>query len=179
MLSLFKPTWMVESIYDIKPEQLKAYGIRMVLTDLDNTLIAWNHPDATKESLEWIQDVEDMGIPVVIVSNNRTGRVKKVADMLQLPFVSWAMKPFSRGFKKVMDTYDLDKSELIMVGDQMLTDVLGSNLFGLSCVLVKPLLASDAWNTKLNRWLELKIINYLVKKDPEMEWRDSLDKKIR
>ena len=39
MLNKFKPTWMVESIYHITPEQIEKNGIKVVLTDLDNTLI--------------------------------------------------------------------------------------------------------------------------------------------
>ncbi len=33
----------------ITPAQLKKLGIKAVLTDLDNTLIAWNNPDGTEE----------------------------------------------------------------------------------------------------------------------------------
>ena len=39
MLNKFKPTWMVEAIYHITPEQIEKNGIKVVLTDLDNTLI--------------------------------------------------------------------------------------------------------------------------------------------
>lgn len=45
MFSKFQPTWQVESIYDLPPEELRKKGIKVVLTDLDNTLIAWNNPD--------------------------------------------------------------------------------------------------------------------------------------
>lgn len=49
MFSNYKPTWMVDAIYKITPSQLKAQGIKGILTDLDNTLIAWNNPDGTEE----------------------------------------------------------------------------------------------------------------------------------
>ena len=54
MLKNFKPTWMVNAIYDLTPEQLKAQGIKAVLTDLDNTLIAWNNPNGTPQLKEWL-----------------------------------------------------------------------------------------------------------------------------
>ncbi|WP_018659459.1 YqeG family HAD IIIA-type phosphatase [Allofustis seminis] len=179
MLKVFKPTWMVKSIYHISPQELIANGVKIVLTDLDNTLIAWNHPDATEQSLQWIQKVVASGIDVVIISNNCTHRVKKVADMLHVPFISWAMKPFSRGFKKLQKRYNVKKSDVLMIGDQVFTDVVGSNLYGIDCVLVQPIEASDAWNTKINRYLEMKIISKLTKEDPRIEWRDSLDQRIR
>lgn len=31
------------------PRTIKKLGIKAVLTDLDNTLIAWNNPDGTEE----------------------------------------------------------------------------------------------------------------------------------
>ena len=54
MFLKYKPTWMVSSIYQITPEQLKKLGIKAVLTDLDNTLIAWNNPDGTPELRAWL-----------------------------------------------------------------------------------------------------------------------------
>lgn len=179
MLNLFKPTWMVKSVYHITPEELKENNVELVLTDLDNTLIAWHHPEATEQSLEWIEKVQAAGIPVVIVSNNHTQRVKKVADMLGLPFISWAMKPLNRGFKGLFKKYNVKKENVLMVGDQVMTDVLGANLIGVNCALVHPIESSDAWNTKINRFIELKIMSHLVKSDPKMEWRESLDYRIR
>ena len=53
MLNQFKPTWMIESIYNLTPDELKANGIKAILTDLDNTLIAWNNPSGTQELPQW------------------------------------------------------------------------------------------------------------------------------
>ena len=68
MFSKFQPTWQVESIYDLPPEELRKKGIKVVLTDLDNTLIAWNNPDGTPQLREWLQKMEEAKIPVVVVS---------------------------------------------------------------------------------------------------------------
>ena len=57
MFSNYKPTWMVEAIYQITPAQLKNLGIKAVLTDLDNTLIAWNNPDGTEDS--WVKGQDE------------------------------------------------------------------------------------------------------------------------
>ena len=55
MFANFRPTWMIESVYDLTPEQIKAHGIKAILTDLDNTLIAWNNPDGTPELKQWLE----------------------------------------------------------------------------------------------------------------------------
>lgn len=178
MLKWFKPTWMVRSIYSITPEQIEKNNIKAVLTDLDNTLIAWNNPEATEESIQWIERMKEANIPVVIFSNNSEERVKVVADYLGLDFIARGMKPSRRGFRKAQEELKLPKEEILMVGDQVITDVLGANRFGVRSVLVQPLLESDAWNTKFNRFVELKIMNYLIKSDPEMKWGNSLNEPI-
>lgn len=179
MLNSFKPTWMVNSIYQITPEQLKQANIKTVLTDLDNTLIAWNNPEATEETLEWIKLMKDSGINVVIISNNKASRVSKVATILDLEFISNAMKPFQKGFIEAQHKYNHSKVELLMVGDQIITDIKGANNADIRSVLVKPVLDSDAWNTRFNRMIELRIMNYLIKKNPDMKWRDSLHEPIK
>lgn len=178
MLKWFKPTWMVKSIYSITPEQLEKNNIKAVLTDLDNTLIAWNNPEATEESILWIERMKEAGVPVIIFSNNSDDRVKGVADYLELEYIPRGMKPSRRGYRLAQEKLQLPKEQILMVGDQVITDIFGSNRFGIRSVLVKPLLESDAWNTKINRFIELKIMNYLIKSDPEMKWGNSLNEPI-
>lgn len=179
MLELFKPTWMVHSIYSITVKQLRANGIKAVLVDLDNTLIAWNQPEATEESIIWIRTIKDAGIPVMILSNNSGSRIKEVADILDVGFVSRSMKPTTRAFKIAENKMGISADEMVMVGDQLITDVLGANRYDLRTILVKPLLASDAWNTKFNRFIEMKIMHALINADSQMKWRDKLDDSIK
>ena len=76
-MNIFKPTWMIERIYNLSAKDLKAKGITTVLTDLDNTLIAWNNPDGTPELKRWISELKREGIRVIVVSNNSHSRVSK------------------------------------------------------------------------------------------------------
>lgn len=178
MLESFKPTWMVKSIYSITPEQLRKNGIRAVLTDLDNTLIAWNHPEATEEMINWIKMMKEAEVPVMILSNNSDSRIRLVAEHLDLKYVPRSMKPTRRAFRIAEEKLRLPAEEVVMVGDQIITDILGANRAGVRSILVKPILDSDAWNTKFNRFIELKIMNALMKSDQKMEWEDSLDEPI-
>lgn len=178
MIDKFKPTWMVESIYSITPEQLRKQNIHAVMTDLDNTLIAWNHPEATEESVRWIERMKEADIPVIILSNNNGDRIGKVADILGLEYVPRSMKPSRRAFRLAEKQLGIPAENLVMVGDQMITDVLGANRYGVRSILVKPILASDAWNTKFNRMLELNIMKKLIASDPKMKWGNSLDEPI-
>ena len=50
----YKPDFAVEAAYDLTVADLKNKGIKAVLVDLDNTLIAWNNPDGTPEMRQWL-----------------------------------------------------------------------------------------------------------------------------
>lgn len=174
MLSIFKPTWMLESAYHLQPDNLKARGYKAILTDLDNTLIAWDDKHLTERALVWIDDLQSSDIPVIVISNNTKGRVHVATQQLDSPVIASAKKPFKFGLKQALNLVDVPKSKILLVGDQMITDVIGANRMGIDVALVKPLVESDAWNTKLNRYIESKILNYLMKKNPEMKWSQSL-----
>lgn len=174
MFSKYKPTWMIEAIYQITPEQLKKKGIKAVLTDLDNTLIAWNNPDGTKELLNWIQTMKEASIPVIVVSNNKAERIHRVVEQLGLDYVARALKPTQKGFKEVEKKFSLPKESLVMVGDQIMTDIRGANGAGIRSILVKPVVETDAWNTKFNRRLEKIVMRQLKKKNPSMDWSKQL-----
>ena len=57
----YKPDFAVEAAYDLTVADLKKQGIKAVLVDLDNTLIAWNNPDGTPEMRQWLHDLRDGG----------------------------------------------------------------------------------------------------------------------
>ncbi|MBF0844086.1 YqeG family HAD IIIA-type phosphatase, partial [Streptococcus danieliae] len=76
----YKPDYTVEAVYDIAVEDLKKLGIEAVLVDLDNTLIAWNNPDGTPEMKDWLHQVQDAGIQIMVVSNNTKRRVTRAVE---------------------------------------------------------------------------------------------------
>lgn len=165
---------MLEATYQLTPEFLIENNIQAVLVDLDNTLIAWNNPDGTPELREWMVCMQEADIPVMVVSNNKEERVKRAVSHLGLPYVSRAMKPFQKGFKEAQQKLQLPPESLLMVGDQIMTDIRGANRAGIKTVLVQPIVETDAWNTRINRAMERKIMKHLTKKHHDMTWKKEL-----
>ena len=177
MLERFKPTWMLNSIYNLTPADLKRQEIKAILTDLDNTLIAWNQPQTNNEQLrKWLATMEKAGISVVVVSNNSYRRLEKFATPLKIKFISRAMKPFDLGINKAKKQLSLKNDQLVLVGDQLMTDIAAANKAKIKSILVKPLVNSDAWNTKINRFFE-RIVWHLLLKNKLLvkEWGNKLD----
>ncbi|MBU5595314.1 YqeG family HAD IIIA-type phosphatase [Amphibacillus sp. MSJ-3] len=164
MLKLFLPDQQVKSIFEIKPEQLREKGIKGVITDLDNTLVAWNEAYPNDQVYNWFKQMEQSGIEVMILSNNNKNRVELFSKSLKRPYVYKANKPLKRSFIKAAEKMNIKRSEIVVIGDQLLTDVLGGNRSGFQTILVVPIVDTDDKITKFNRSIERFILNKLEKR---------------
>jgi uncharacterized protein len=171
VLKHFLPNEHVKSILDIKPEVLKEKGIKGIITDLDNTLVEWDRPNATPQLIEWFDEIRKQNILVTIVSNNNEERVKAFSDPLQIPFIFRARKPMMPAFHKALSKMGLKKDEAVVIGDQLLTDVLGGNRSGFHTILVVPVAQTDGFFTKFNRFVERRMLNWFRKKGM-LQWED-------
>lgn len=164
MLKPFLPDEHVKSIFDIKPVHLKQKGIKGIITDLDNTLVPWDVEFASPEVISWFNTMDNHGIQVTIISNNNKNRVSIFSEPLNIPYVYSARKPLRRAFNRAAKQLKLNNEQIAVIGDQLLTDILGGNLGGFYTILVVPIVRTDATITKLNRAIEGRILNYFRKK---------------
>ncbi|WP_066194242.1 MULTISPECIES: YqeG family HAD IIIA-type phosphatase [Gracilibacillus] len=164
MLKNFLPNEHVPRVLDITPDRLREKGIKGVITDLDNTLVAWNVKDATPEIIEWFQQMKENDIKVTIISNNDQERVSIFSEPLEAPFVYSARKPLTRAFKRAATQMELKKEEIVVVGDQLLTDILGGNRAGFYTVLVVPIVETDGKITRINRMMERRVLAWMRRK---------------
>ncbi|HLG26836.1 YqeG family HAD IIIA-type phosphatase [Paenisporosarcina macmurdoensis] len=164
MYKKFLPSEFVKSVFDISPERLLEKGIRGIITDLDNTLVEWDRPEATPKLVNWLKSMKDAGIQVTIVSNNNELRVKSFADPLGIPFIYKARKPMGKAFVKALHTMDVKREEVVVIGDQLLTDVVGGNRIKLHTILVLPVAKSDGFFTRFNRLVERRIFKALKRR---------------
>ncbi|HFI0104406.1 TPA: YqeG family HAD IIIA-type phosphatase [Streptococcus suis] len=170
-LENYMPDFALEKVYDVTVESLKKHGIKVVFVDLDNTLIAWNNPDGTPEMRQWLHDLQDAGIPVVVVSNNKYERVKRAVEKFGIEFEAFALKPFTFGINRALKRFDVQPYEVIMIGDQLMTDIRAAKRAGLKSVLVKPLLKTDSINTQINRWRERRTMKKIIAKYGSIDYK--------
>jgi len=143
------------------PAELLGRGIRGVILDLDNTVVPWGEEEVPPAHLAWTARAKECGLKLCLVSNSRARRTEKVARQLAVPWVSWALKPLGRGFFQAMKILDVSPLEIAVIGDQLLTDVLGGNRQGFYTVLVSPLSQREFITTKFNRVVEALAIRWL------------------
>ena len=171
LLKKLVPDLHVSSIYHIDLQALKNRGIKGIITDLDNTLIEWDRPNATPKLMEWLNRLKQEGFKVIVVSNNNQIRVSTFAEPLGIPYIHRAKKPKRTPFKEALKKLGLSPNETVVVGDQLLTDVFGGNRLGLYTILVVPVAQTDGFFTKFNRFLERMALSWLRKKGL-ITWED-------
>lgn len=144
--------------------RLEKEGIKAVLVDLDNTLIAWNNPDGTPEMRQWLHDLRDGGIRVIVVSNNSPKRVKRAVEKFDIDYEAWSLKPFTFGIDRALKRFHYEKNEVVMVGDQLMTDIRAAHRAGIRSILVKPLVEHDSIKTQINRARERRVMKQMAEK---------------
>lgn len=174
---MFKPTIMLNKITDIDAEDLKDHNITTIMTDLDNTILPWNSSEYSLSLRKWLNIMKMANIEVLVVSNNSYKRIEKAVNDLNIGIVARAKKPLPFEIMKYLKQKNISKSEVLFVGDQVLTDVLAGSLSGVKTVLVKPIVDTDAKKTRVNRFFERPILKYLQMKDKNLYWKDSLHDK--
>lgn len=140
---LLEPRRRLSNLSDLTVDWIREQGCNAVVLDADYTLCAYGSPHPDPGVREWLEVLKTSGIPVAIASNNTKRRLMPLAETLHIPYVSGSMKPFSRGLKKACQILGYAPSEVLMVGDQLFTDVLGGNRLGMVTVLLDPVIGED------------------------------------
>ena len=157
-MSLFFPDIYLKSITALTPALLGRWGIRGLILDVDNTLTTHDNPAPDPEVLRWLEEMSTQGIRMIILSNNSPQRIRPFADMLGMGFTANARKPLPNGFRRAARELGLSGGEIAVVGDQIFTDILGGNCYGMKTVLVKPMLLEKTRFFRLKRRLERDIL---------------------
>ncbi|PSR24132.1 MAG: YqeG family HAD IIIA-type phosphatase [Sulfobacillus acidophilus] len=158
MIQILQPGLFVQSIYDIDLDRLVERGVRGLILDLDNTLVGWNQPRASKELLQWLEDVKLRELQTCIVSNNMGDRVEQFSQHVGVMAIAKAAKPRRRAFRQAMQRMGTNRQDTAVVGDQIFTDILGGNRLHLFTILVRPMNEQEFWTTQLVRRLERAVL---------------------
>ncbi|ATY85231.1 YqeG family HAD IIIA-type phosphatase [Kyrpidia spormannii] len=162
VLRLFVPDVYVPSIYAVNAEALVRKGLLGVVTDLDNTLVAWNEPQAPDKLVHWLDDLRDRGLKVCIVSNNKEVRVRPFAEQLNIPALYEAGKPRMRAFMKALEITGTHPRQTAMIGDQLFTDIAGGNRMGMYTILVVPISDKEWVGTRVMRLVERRVLRFIA-----------------
>lgn len=154
----------VHAITDLTPQWFHENGIRLMLLDFDNTIVAYTETVPSQAVTDWFGALKEAGVTVMVVSNSR--RSHRVPDFCQprgIPFIKHAGKPSPKSILRAMEEQGFTPGETAMAGDQTFTDVLGGNRAGVTTILVDPIYYSNPFQ-RIRRGLEQPFIQYGRKK---------------
>ena len=147
-----KPEKVYKDLALIPWDELSSSGIKTALLDFDNTLGRDHATEPEEFSYNCVKMIEEKGIKCCLVSNAKSGRSAKIAEMLGVP----------SGVIKAMELMNSTPAESVMVGDQIFTDVIAGNRAGLRTFMVEKLYKPEIWYVMLKRPFE-KIVRLIGK----------------
>lgn len=169
-MGLVRPDRYFSSITSIDIEwDLLRQHLRCVLLDVDNTIRRRDNDEVPFAVRAWLARAQDKGVKLCLLSNNFHDNVYELGDELGIPVIGKAMKPLPMGYQRACDLLEASPSECVMVGDQLLTDVLGAHLHGMKAYLVAPLVDVDLKHTAVMRKIEALVIGDRIPDDEHSE----------
>ena len=159
------------NIYEIDVSFFVKAGVKTLILDLDNTLDSYRLYHPSPRAYELMDKLHAAGINTVIISNNRGKRVSSYANDLKIPYIWSARKPFPGKIKKFIKDNNLNKEEVMLVGDQLMTDVTAANKAKIRVVLTEKLVKEDQWTTHINRIFDRPIRFIMRKRGKLPDWR--------
>lgn len=157
-MALFRPKEYFASVLDIDPAELAARGFKAVLLDVDNTLMSRTEAQIPAAALAWVESCRAAGLQTLVLSNSFQDRVVNAVEQLGCKFIGKAMKPLPGGFKSAQELLGVSAKQMVMVGDQTYTDILGANLAGVHSILVLPCGSEDLPHTRVLRKLDALLL---------------------
>ena len=126
--------------------------------DIDNTMI--DTDNNILEGLEdWVEKAKNHGIKFCILSNtNKKKKAEKMSKKLEVPYIYFAKNLLKFGFNRAKKIVEEISEILAVIGEQILTDVLGANRSHMYSILVEPLAEKDIFVTRFNRLIERQIL---------------------
>ncbi len=160
-MSIFRqmfPSEYIGSFYDYDFEAAYKCGRRLILFDIDNTLVPHGAP-ADERCRRKMAELTEIGFKLCAVSNNKEPRVKSFCAQIKATYIYSAGKPSAKGYEEAMRLKGADREETIFFGDQIFTDIIGARRTGIHSVLVKPIdLSTDEIQIKFKRFFEKPVI---------------------
>jgi len=160
---LCTPDEHYSSVFDIPMESLFTQGFRNIVLDVDNTLITYNQKKLSLRYMNWIDKAKSIGFSVYLLSNNRSyDRINRIIQQTETQGFHFSCKPLSYSLKALSRNYNFRLKETIIIGDQLLTDIVLGKWTRTYSILVDPIDKRMSFIKTVQRDVEIKILDWLA-----------------
>ena len=157
-------TLFFDNLLSIHPSVLQEENVECVLLDIDNTIKPYGADKIDPLCLEWINCVKAQGIRVILCSNNFRKNVKPIAEQADCEFVSFCLKPSSFGYFRAFIKSKTRRKNILVIGDQFFTDIVGGKCMQLKTFLIDPISAESEGKTVVLRRKMTAVFTNTIKK---------------
>lgn len=176
-LRRFSPNESLHSLEEVDLHALKAAGKRLILLDVDNTLLPWKSQEIPASTTAWLQAARDLGFELCILSNTRNPeRLEKLCESMKVDFIRDKFKPNPKMYHLAMEKYKMSPADCVMIGDQLFTDIWGANRAGIDAIWVRPLGKKEFIGTKLVSRNGERVVGRLLYRYFQAEGADAEDR---
>lgn len=159
-------TLFFNKITDISLNTLNSLDIKCILLDIDNTIKPYGSNEINNDAYAWISHIKNSGINIILCSNNYKKTVKSFAEKYNCDYVAFCLKPSPFGFFKAKLKSKTGRKNILVIGDQFFTDILGGKFLFFKTILVNPIALDNEGNTvKLRRFLTKKFTNRIINRE--------------
>lgn len=133
---LLKPDFNVETLFDINFELLKAEGIKVIIFDLDSTLMASKSGAFTPNIITFLSELKK-DFTLIIASNNKNKQyIAQTQQLVDFKVIGNANKPSPKIIANYLSSINASPNQAVIIGDRPLTDILAGKFLGSKTVLV-------------------------------------------
>ena len=105
-MKILYPNLYLKKVEDITIEILMKNKIKLLILDVDNTLIDY-YKNLSEDVIKWAKEMRGQGIKLYILSNTND------------------KQPLKKGFKSIEKEVKIKPENIAVVGDQIFTDIIG------------------------------------------------------
>lgn len=163
MLKTFLPTYYFNTVFDIPDSFWSENGISGILFDIDNTLEPYHAKVPSERTIQLFENLKSRGILYAIISNNHKERVEEFASAIPSDFYYESLKPKTENIFLAIEKMNLSKDKVVIIGDQIFTDIWGGKRAGIRSIFVNKLSDNEGFFIKLKRVIEIPFVKYIKK----------------
>ncbi len=162
-MKYFYPDLYINSAYELDTELLSGRNIKVIIFDIDNTLVPYSVKDCPDATEAFLKELEEKGFTPCFVSNNGKERVQRFNGGKRFA-VPKGGKPLKKSALEVARHFSVQCENIAVVGDQIFTDIAFGKNAGAFTVLCPPIDSkNEPWYFVFKRLGE-KIILYFYGK---------------
>ena len=135
-MKIYRPDIYQKDVFSINYKNLKNKKIKVLIYDIDDTLIPSNEIKLKKETINLITKLKK-DFKIILLTNSPSFRSNKIKNQLDVDCYSLSMKPLKYNLNKIMKNYD--KKDVVLIGDRLLTDIKLANNYNIMSILVDPI----------------------------------------